>query len=550
MVKLGDSLFRLTIPKTTSTYSRVVDLVGSSHQVRPGDQIEQLLQQAYPVMSAPMVDAFWAANDHVDRPPGDDLSGLSGRILFFPRPQELQEIMQKTATANSEHAGFTLPRDLPEPLRELLEEERSPLTLAAQDARQKALVGIDYRRAGGRRDDANPVTTRSSGFGQLTAEDLVAIIQALMNQNQNNNAARRSTRGTQRSGRRGTTRRGRQRFNTRGQGPRSAVNIAKTDRAAVAPGPGKAPWISQFDPSKVERAGKTACYRACRAMMKAAGIKQPAGTGNRIQVATGEDRTGRVVTDRSRTTKAKNYIDQELAAGRPVTVGVSHKAGYGANRDKITDHFVVVTGKGIDKQGRTFYEYQDPGTRHRSAGENQRFHIDQNDGNLVHQGTPGAGLVSKRQTTMSMVVPRAGGSVNSSGASNAIKTASIKGLSHEQTSNAQTIIKVGQSMGASPRDIKTALMTAMQESTLRNINHGDRDSLGLFQQRPSQGWGTAAQVTDPVYASRKFYSSLFKVKNRDAMSLTQAAQAVQRSAYPDAYAKHEALAQSLLQALA
>lgn len=101
-------------------------------------------------------------------------------------------------------------------------------------------------------------------------------------------------------------------------------------------------------------------------------------------------------------------------------------------------------------------------------------------------------------------------------------------------------------MGASQRDIQIALMTAMQESSLRNLNYGDRDSLGLFQQRPSQGWGTRAQVTDPSYASRKFYEALLRDGSRNSRSLTQAAQRVQRSAFPNAYAKHERGAADIL----
>lgn len=119
-------------------------------------------------------------------------------------------------------------------------------------------------------------------------------------------------------------------------------------------------------------------------------------------------------------------------------------------------------------------------------------------------------------------------------------------LNDDQINNANIIASVGKSMGASSRDIIIALMTAMQESTLKNLNYGDRDSLGLFQQRPSQGWGTPAQVTDPVYASKKFFSSLFGVKNRNSMPLTLAAQAVQRSAFPLAYAKWQGMAESLM----
>lgn len=118
-------------------------------------------------------------------------------------------------------------------------------------------------------------------------------------------------------------------------------------------------------------------------------------------------------------------------------------------------------------------------------------------------------------------------------------------LTAEQRNNAAIIADVGRKMGASQRDIATAIATAMQESSLRNLKYGDRDSQGLFQQRPSQGWGTVAQVTNPQYAATKFYQKLFTIKNRGSMSLTQAAQAVQVSAFPNAYAQWEGMANSL-----
>lgn len=111
--------------------------------------------------------------------------------------------------------------------------------------------------------------------------------------------------------------------------------------------------------------------------------------------------------------------------------------------------------------------------------------------------------------------------------------------SAEQKKNAVIIYNTGRSMGADRRDQIAAIMTAMQESRLINIKGGDRDSAGLFQQRPSQGWGTLAQVTDPVYASKKFFTALFNVRNRDSMPLWQVCQAVQRSGHPRAYDKHE-----------
>ncbi|GAA4964035.1 heavy metal transporter [Yinghuangia aomiensis] len=119
----------------------------------------------------------------------------------------------------------------------------------------------------------------------------------------------------------------------------------------------------------------------------------------------------------------------------------------------------------------------------------------------------------------------------------------------EQAANAATIAAVGQARGLPDRAIEIALATSMQESKLFNISYGDADSLGLFQQRPSMGWGTQAQLQDPVYASGKFYDALVKVPNYTDLPLTQAAQKVQRSAYPDAYARHENKAVSLTAAL-
>ncbi|KUN02137.1 hypothetical protein AQI95_29140 [Streptomyces yokosukanensis] len=128
----------------------------------------------------------------------------------------------------------------------------------------------------------------------------------------------------------------------------------------------------------------------------------------------------------------------------------------------------------------------------------------------------------------------------------------IKGLDlpGEQIPNAQTIVATGISLGVPMRGQIVALATALQESQLRNLGGGDRDSLGLFQQRPSQGWGTAEQIHDPVYASEQFYKALLKVHGWQQMTVTQAAQAVQQSGYPNAYAQWEPLATTLQKAIA
>ncbi|MFJ3310905.1 C40 family peptidase [Streptomyces sp. NPDC086549] len=120
----------------------------------------------------------------------------------------------------------------------------------------------------------------------------------------------------------------------------------------------------------------------------------------------------------------------------------------------------------------------------------------------------------------------------------------------EQLPNAKIIVATGVQLGVPARGQIVALATALQESALRNIDHGDGDSVGLFQQRASQGWGTREQIMDPVYASKKFYIALKSVKGWETLPVTVAAQKVQKSAYPEAYADDEPLATALQQAIA
>ena len=133
-------------------------------------------------------------------------------------------------------------------------------------------------------------------------------------------------------------------------------------------------------------------------------------------------------------------------------------------------------------------------------------------------------------------------------------------MTSEMKKNAQIIVDVGRAAGVSDYGLIIALATAAQESGLRNIAYGDRDSLGLFQQRPSAGWGTAAQIMDPVHAAKAFFGGagnpnkgktigLLDIPGWQNMTVTQAAQAVQRSATPNAYAKWEASARDWLKQL-
>jgi endonuclease/exonuclease/phosphatase family metal-dependent hydrolase len=126
-------------------------------------------------------------------------------------------------------------------------------------------------------------------------------------------------------------------------------------------------------------------------------------------------------------------------------------------------------------------------------------------------------------------------------------------ITTEQAGNALAIARVSRGLGVPRRGLEIALATAIQESKLLNLDHGDRDSLGLFQQRPSQGWGTPAQITDPVLATRAFYGRAYHTSNPGLLDMdgwhtlprAEAAQAVQRSAHPSAYAPWEQAARDM-----
>jgi len=125
-------------------------------------------------------------------------------------------------------------------------------------------------------------------------------------------------------------------------------------------------------------------------------------------------------------------------------------------------------------------------------------------------------------------------------------------LNPDQAANASTITAVAVARGLPPRAASIALATAVQESVLRNLDYGDNagpDSRGLFQQRPSQGWGSQEEVMDPVYAANAFYDALVEVPGYQDLPITVAAQTVQRSAFPDAYADHESEGRAFASAL-
>jgi hypothetical protein len=118
-----------------------------------------------------------------------------------------------------------------------------------------------------------------------------------------------------------------------------------------------------------------------------------------------------------------------------------------------------------------------------------------------------------------------------------------------QAQNAAIISAVAMRKGMPDHAVTVALAASLQETQLQNLPYGDLDSVGLFQQRPSQGWGTSAQIMDPNYAASAFYDHLAQVPGWQTMAVTDAAQLVQHSATPDAYANWETEARSLATAL-
>jgi hypothetical protein len=140
----------------------------------------------------------------------------------------------------------------------------------------------------------------------------------------------------------------------------------------------------------------------------------------------------------------------------------------------------------------------------------------------------------------------------------------VAGLTRDQMDNAATIVQVGREMDIPRRGLIVAIATAMQESNLYNLASGalpesqnlpnqgtgwDHDSVGLFQQRPSTGWGTVADLMRPAYAARQFFEALLQIPNWQDLSVSVAAQSVQISAFPDAYAQHEGRATTIVDAL-
>ena len=246
--------------------------------------------------------------------------------------------------------------------------------------------------------------------------------------------------------------------------------------------------------------------------------------------------------------------------GGSVGAGGSGRAGRPLDAPLYPDEVPTVLQKGeyvLDKQTVANLGVSNVKAMHAAKGQTSFYH----DGGMV--GAVGSGIMSTFKQAMQVAVTKqaTNKAAELSAAGNYddipeslkfVTQAATAGkfggseFTDEQLKNAATIVGVGRSMGATDRDLIIGLMTAMQESTLRNINFGDRDSVGLFQQRTSQGWGSIEQIMDPKYSSKKFFEGLLGIKGRGDMNLSQAAQAVQRSAFPDAYAKWEDEARAIL----
>ena len=119
----------------------------------------------------------------------------------------------------------------------------------------------------------------------------------------------------------------------------------------------------------------------------------------------------------------------------------------------------------------------------------------------------------------------------------------------DQAHYASIIVGLSVRRGLPPRAASIAMATVYQETGIRNLGYGDRDSVGLFQQRPSQGWGSGRQLSDPYYATGKFYDALVKIDGWESGDINDVAQRVQRSGYPEAYRDHESDARVLASTL-
>lgn len=324
---------------------------GHAYNIMAGDVLGNLLTQAYGQQGLALMDAFAAMNPQFSPDQLDNLSSLVGQALLFPMMAQLQEMAQTLAATPG--GGFPAMDAFqgaagmnPHVARQFLEAAQQQSFPAAQGPRLRA---GDLARE-------NPPVTRRGGGG-LTPSDL---------------------------------------------GDNTSIAPAR-DRPATQV---RVPFYSQFEGGHGYVPGDTACFKAAKAMANAAGAR-PGAMSNGIQIATGEDSRGRITVDPQRARQGVNYIDQQLNAGRPVVVGVSH-ADNNYNADGITDHAVTITGRGRDERGRTYYTFNDPATGNASKGSDRnpanRFYLDESTGKLVKEGRSATGFVADRRFEVSVVL--------------------------------------------------------------------------------------------------------------------------------------------------
>jgi len=296
--------------------------------------------------------------------------------------------------------------------------------------------------------------------------------------------------------------------------------------------------------------------------------------GQTLHLASTPARTATTAASTSTTTSSYHVKQGDTVSGIASRVGVSTTALLSANN--LSQRSVIYPGQTLRVPGKASSAPASSSSSSSSSSSGSASSAPRSSGSVkIAAGDTIGGIAAAHGVSVkallaanglsytstiyagkTLVLPGVASAAVSTSTSSGTTAGSATGLDAEQRRNAATVISVGRSLGVSDRGIVVALAAAMQESSLRNLSHGDRDSVGLFQQRPSQGWGSAAQLQDPATAARLFFTGnpgktrgLLDVPRWTSMSVTQAAQAVQVSAYPNEYAKWEKSAQSWLTTL-
>ncbi|WIE55795.1 LysM peptidoglycan-binding domain-containing protein [Curtobacterium sp. MCBD17_003] len=260
-------------------------------------------------------------------------------------------------------------------------------------------------------------------------------------------------------------------------------------------------------------------------------------------------RSGSTATGRTGGTSTYHVVSGDTATGIAARLGVSTNALLAANQ--LSASSVIYPGQTLRVPSATTTSTvavtTNAGTSTAAPAVSRATTVH------IHAGDTLATIASAHAVSVADLLAANGLTYTSTiyaGSTLVVPASSGVGLTNEMRANAETIVRVGRALGVPERGLVVALAAAMQESGLRDLDHGDRDSIGLFQQRPSQGWGSASELMDPTYAARLFFggphnpnagttAGLLDVPGWQSMSVTDAAQAVQNSAYPKAYGQWE-----------